>query len=318
MTGSNPAAAKAFYDTVALRQNNWGSHNLPRASSIGNDIRQQYFSLRRDEYPPEPISGEALWGMEEGNRQEEPVYQVLREQGYMVHSIQAGAVRYLDSGGATQVRVVPDNERMADIINMLRRTGCKPFLTMHIDGIIEGGPDRIRPTLLELKKATMFSFGGMVQHGVVSDKPTYRMQATVCAGSFGLDTARFYVFTRDKSATEWYFTRMRSTNPIKANPALYVEDMQVDPRVLKMADFRALYLLEKIAAGDIPEPDPGIGPLNVRIEKDGSKSGLFPCAWCEWREPCVQEMFSRGVNINDFQVVQDLRSKAQKEKTDRG
>jgi hypothetical protein len=310
--GPNPQATRSFYDTVALRQNNWGSHGIPRASSIGNDLRQQYFNLKREQYPPEPISGESLWGMEEGNRQEEPVYQVLREQGYMVHDIQSGAVRYLNAEGQTRVKIV-DQERMGDVVAALQRTGQRPFLTMHIDGIVEDGPDELPPTLLELKKATMFSFGGMVQNGIMSDKPTYRMQATVCAGSFELPTARFYVFSRDKSATEWYFTKMRSKNPIEANPALYVEDIQIDPRFLAMADFRALYLLDCLEKNIVPDPDPGIWPLNVRIEKDGTPSHLFPCGWCGWKEPCLQELRGRGVDINKYVPVTDLRTRAEKE-----
>lgn len=312
--GPNPEATERFFQTVMARQNNWGSHGIPRASSIGNDLRQQYFNLRRDEFPPEPISGESLWGMAEGNWQEEQVYQALREQGYLVHSIQAGAVRYIDKEGKTQVRTVPDDARMADVIFRLKREGMRPFLTMHIDGIIEGGPDELKPTLLELKKATMFSFGGMVQRGIRDDKRTYWFQASVCAASFGLDMARFYVFTRDRSATEWYFTRMRSANPITANPSLYVEDMPVDPRIVGMADWRALHLLDCLEKNLPPDPDPGVWPLNVRVEKNGEQSHLFPCGWCEWKEPCLQEFRSRGVDINKYVVVEDNRTKAEKEK----
>lgn len=331
--GPNPEAARAFFDTVALSQNEWGSHGIPRASSIGDDLRKQWFSLMyarqsvlrkggadRDAGgqtllpSPEPIEGEALWGMKEGNRQEEPIYEVLRRQGYMVHSIQGGAVRYLDGEGKTQVKIVQDDERMGQVVAALKRTGQKPFLTCHIDGIIEGGPDELPPTLLELKKATMFSFGGMVQHGVMTDKPTYRLQITVNAGSFGLDMGRFMIFTRDKSATSWYFTKMRSANPILANPAVYVEDVQIDPRFLKIADWRALHLLKCVEENKMPDPDPGIWPLNVKVEKNGERSHLFPCGWCEWKEPCLQHLRESGVNINDYRVVEDLRGKAERER----
>jgi len=312
--GPNPEAARAFFDTVQLRQNNWGSHGVPRASSVGNCLRQQYFNLLRDEYPPVPISGESLWGMAEGNRQEEPIYEVLREQGYMVHSVQAGVVRYLDNDGAVQAKRVPDDERMKATVAALRRTGQTPFMTVHIDGIIEDGPDKLPPALLELKKATMFSFGGMVQNQIMSDKPTYDMQSAVGAGSFGLDMARFYVFSRDKSATEWYFTKMRSKNPILENPALYVEDVVINPKLLQVADYRARYVLGAVQENAMPEPDPGISPLNVRVEKDGEMTTLFPCGWCEWREHCLQAMHKKGVNINEFVVQSDLRTKADKEK----
>jgi len=324
--GPNPEATRAFYDKVAERQNAWGSHGIPRASSIGNDLRQQYFDLlsaaqqregHRAGYStmlePAPIDGESLWGMAEGNWQEPQVYQVLREQGYQIHSIQKAWVRYQDTHGETQVRVVPDDERLGAVIAALKRTGQRPFLTGHVDGIIEGGPDELPPTLLELKKATMFSFGGMVQQGIFIDKPGYRLQASANATSLGLDMVRFYVFTRDKSATNWYFTKMRSKNPILANPALYVEDCPIDERWVKIADYRALYVLDALEKGEMPEPDPGISPLNVRVEKNGEMSHLFPCGWCEWKEPCLQEMHGRGVNINEFVVTDDLRTKKERE-----
>jgi hypothetical protein len=316
--GPNPDATRAFYATVGKRQNNWGSHGVPRVSSIGKDLRQQYFNLRRDVYPPAPISGESIWGMAEGNWQEPQVYEVLREMGYQVHSAQAGAVRYLPAGTNSihdvQVKVVPTGEeRMSAVVDALRRTEQTPLMTMHIDGIIEGGPDGIPPTLLELKKATMFSFGGMVQHGIRDDKREYWFQAQICAASFGLSTARFYVFTRDRSATEWYFTKMRSKNPITANPALYVEDVVVDDRFVKMGDARALYLVGALERGIPPDPDPGVWPLNVKIEKNGEQEHVYPCGWCEWREPCLQELRDRGVNINKYTVVEDHRSKKEKE-----
>lgn len=315
--GPNREATTSFFSTVAARQNEWGSHGVPRASSIGDDLRKQYFGLRNARIPvplvSAPIGGEALWGMAAGNRQEDPVYDVLREQGYSVTGIQAGAIRYQDADKNVQVKLVPDNERMAAVITALKRTGSRPFLTMHIDGIIEGGPDKIPPTLLELKLATMFSFGGMVQHGVMSDKPGYRIQATICAGSFELPYARFMVFSRDKSATEWFFHKMRSANPINENAALYVEDMQIDPRHLQMADFRALYLLDCVEKGEMPDPDMGISPLHVRVEKDGSMSHLFPCGWCEWKEPCLRSLQQSGVNINEYIVTADLRTKKEKD-----
>ena len=311
--GPNPQATTDFYGTVEKRQNNWGSHGVPRASTIGNDLRQQYFNLRRDKYPPAPISGESLWGMAEGNWQEPQVYEVLREMGYLVHSIQTGFIRYLDADGIPQVKVCDDDERVGQLVNAFRRTGQRPYLTGHIDGIIEGGPDELPPTLLELKKATMFSFGGMVQRGIGGDKPGYKFQSAVCAASMGLDMARFYVFSRDRSATEWYFTKMRSKNPITANPSLYVEDIQIDPRWVQMADMRALHLLECLERDECPDPDPGISPLHVRIEKDGSMSHLFPCGWCEWREPCLQHLRAGGLNINNYVVVDDLRTKKEKE-----
>lgn len=316
--GPNPEATRAFFEKVGERQNAWGSWGLPRASSIGNDLRQQYFNLLKSREPgalpdPEPIEGEALWGMAEGNWQEPQVYQVLRELGYQVHSIQKAFVRYKDPAGEIQVRVVPDDERLGSVVSALQRTGQRPFLTGHVDGVIEGGPDELPPTLLELKKATMFSFGGMVQQGIFVDKPTYRLQAHVGAASLGLPMVRFYVFTRDKSATSWYFTKMRSKNPILANPALYVEDCQIDPRWVSIADYRALYLLDCLEKGEIPAPDPGTDPLIVRIEKNGDMTHLFPCGWCEWKEPCLQEMRGRGVNINEYQVVEDLRTKKDRE-----
>jgi hypothetical protein len=160
----------------------------------------------------------------------------------------------------------------------------------------------------------MFSYGGMVQHTVRQDKRTYWFQAQTCAASLGLPWARYYIFTRDKSATSWYFTKMRSKNPITANPALYVEDMMVDPRVVQIADYRALYLLECLEKGEVPGPDPGIDPLNVRVNKEGEHEYLFPCGWCEVKEHCLQEMHGRGININKFNVVEDLRTKAEREK----
>lgn len=316
--GINRAAIDHFFDTVKKRQTSWGSHGVPRASSIGNDLRQQWFSAMHSRYPDNPkyaaapIEGESIWGMEEGHWQEPEIYQVLREEGYLVSNVQAGAVRYLDPDGGTHVMPTSD-ESMTDTIDILRKEGSKPFLTMHIDGEIEGGPDAIPPTLLELKKATMFSFGGMVQNGIRQEKRTFWFQASACAASFGLPYARLMIFTRDRSATNWYFTKMRSKNPITENPALYIEDMPVDPRLVRMADLRALALLDYIEKEECPPPDPEIWPLNVRREKNGELTHLFPCGWCEYKEPCLRDLRLAGHNINEYVVIDDLRSKKEKE-----
>ena len=307
----NRSAIEHFFATVQLRQRPWGSHGIPRASSIGNDLLQQYFGLMNHKYPgrytPTDIDGESLWGMEEGHWQEPEIYQVLREEGYLVTDVQGGAIRYIRSNGETDV-ILCGEDYMADTIRSLVTAGHKPILTMHIDGVLEGGPDNIPPTLLELKKATMFSYGGMAVNGVREEKRTYWYQASVCAASFGLSTARMMVFSRDRSATNWYFTKMRTKNPITENPALYIEDMIIDPRLVQMADLRAVALLDAVEREEPPAPDPGVWPLNVRVERDGSTSQLFPCGWCDVRTHCVDHLMTSGTNMEPV-VVQDLRPK---------
>ena len=320
--GINRDATARFYQAVAEDREKWGSHGLPRASSIGSDLRQQWFELMHEKYPDDPqyipslITGEAYWRMDEGKWQEPEVYDILRKQGYLVSQVQGSAVRYLDPAGQVQSLVVPDESYLKlEVARLKREDGVTPLVTMHIDGVITGGPDDLPPTLLELKKITMFSYSGCVQNGIFAEKRQYYLQSQVCAQSFGLAGVRMMVFSKDPSATSWLFTTMRSKNPIHENPGLYIEDMRIDPTAVTLADARARHVLECVEREEPPVTDPGIDVRNAKILRNGETQRVFPCSHCDYLVPCEQRYWRDGVDPKQWIVVEDNRLKKDREET---
>lgn len=317
----NRAAEAAFFDTHAKTQETWGGHGFPRASMIGSCLTQQWFAVmearepRNPLYIPAPRDGMSIWNADEGTWLEPQAYEVLRKMGYVVHSIQSAAVLYRPQGADNILTALANEQTLAQLITKLQYDGHQPLVTMHIDGMLEHGPDDIHDTLLELKKLTMYSFSGIVQNGIKTEKPGYYAQAQMSMLAFGLPTARLYVFAKDMSAVRWHFTVQRSKNPIAENPSLHVEDIAADPVAQQQGIIRAQLVLDAAVQGEPPRPDPGLSPFNIKINRDGSEQNVFPCSYCDFFNSCVKVHTERWKIPAVPFVVEDNRTKEKQRAT---
>jgi hypothetical protein len=267
-------------------------------------------------YIPQPRDGMSIWNADEGKWLEPQAYEALRKMGYVVHSIQSAAVLYRPHGQDNLAVELGNDQTLSQVVTKLRYDGHYPLVSMHIDGMLEHGPDDLHNTLLELKKLTMYSFSGIVQNGIQIEKPGYYTQAQMGMLAFNLPSARMYVFAKDMSAVRWHFTVQRSKNPIFENPSLHVEDIPADPLVQQQGILRAQHVLSAAEEGEPPQPDQGISPFNYKITRAGEQQRVFPCSYCDFLPSCVKVHQDRwNVPADTVNIVEDQRTKEKQRAT---